>query len=384
MRTAAKGLPFFSIPTKIWFTVLTIEPGTEARRLIVITEGLKGRDFITLRDFVKAEIETMLEVSLQLKADNTMRRRHADILEGRTLFLMFFNPSLRTRNSFEAGIFQLGGHAHFLQPSATRVPALKGEEVAYQTERISDMARVLSRMGDAIAIRILGDVVGWEYDKGLRIIQEFAKWANVPVINMEDNIYHPCQGMADVMTLRELFGPDLRGRKLGVSWTFSPSTKKPIAPHHDFMYAASFFGPDIIFAHPPEMRIDPEIEAAIRANVEANGGSYAVVDNMEDACEQADVVYAKNYVCLDLLPPVEPDPRHDEMTKLFSKYRDWIADEKRMNLAKPGARYMHCLPCERGFEVSDEVLDGKWGVTAFDEAENRLHAQKGVMACIIP
>ncbi len=162
--------------------------------------------------------------------------------------------------------------------------------------------------------------------------------------------------MADVMTLRELFGPDLRGRKLGVSWTYSPSTKKPIAPHHDFMYAASLFGPEIVFAHPPELRIDPEIEAAIQSSVEVNGGSYTVVDSMEEAAENADILYAKNYVCLDLLPPVESEPQHEEMAKLFSKYQSWIADEKRMNLSKPDARYMHCLPCERGFEVSNEVL----------------------------
>ena len=350
----------------------------------MITEGLKGRDFITLRDFTKAEVETMLEVGLQLKADYTMRRPHDDILRGRTLFMMFFNPSLRTRNSFESGIFQLGGHGNFLVPEATRLPTLEGEDVPYQSERISDVARVLSRMGDCIAIRILGDKVGWEYDKALRIIREFAKWSDKPVINMEDNIYHPCQGMADVMTLRELYGRDLRGRKIGVSWTYSPSVKKPIAPHHDFMYAASYFGPDIVFAHPAEMRIDPEVEAAIKANVEANGGSYQVVDKMEDAAAGADILYAKNYVCLDLLPPVTSEPQPDEMAKLFGKYRGWIADEKRMNMAKPDARYMHCLPCERGHEVTDAVLDGKWGITAFDEAENRLHAQKGVMACIIP
>ena len=350
----------------------------------MITEGLKGRDFITLRDFNKVEIETMLEVALQLKAETTMRRRHDDVLPGRTLFMMFFNPSLRTRNSFEAGIFQLGGHAHFLQPEATRLPTLEGEDVPYQSERISDMARVLSRMGDAIAIRILGDKVNWQYDKSLRIIKEFAKWSKVPVINMEDNIYHPCQGMADVMTLRELFGRDLGGRKLAVSWTYSPSTKKPIAPHHDFMYSASLFGPDIVFAHPPELRIDPEIEAAIKANAEASGGSYTVVDNMEDACEGADIVYAKNYVCLDLLPPTQPEPKQDEMAKLFLQYKGWCADAKRMKLAKPSAQYMHCLPCERGYEVTDEVLDSLWGEACFDEAENRLHAQKGVMACIIP
>jgi N-acetylornithine carbamoyltransferase len=350
----------------------------------MITEGLRGRDFITLRDFSKQELDTMLQVGLQLKADYAMRRPHDHLLRGRTLFMMFFNPSLRTRNSFEAGIFQLGGHGNFLVPEATRLPTLEGEDVPYQSERISDVARVLSRMGDCIAIRILGDKVGWEYDKGLRIIREFAKWSDKPVINMEDNVYHPCQGMADVMTLREMYGPDLRGRKIAVSWTYSPSVKKPIAPHHDFMYAASVFGADIVFAHPKEMRIDPDIEKAIVEQAKINGGSYQVVDSMEEACDQADVLYAKNYVCLDLLPPISETPQTDEMAKLFGKYRGWIADSKRLKLAKPTVQYMHCLPCERGYEVTDEVLDGPHGEACFNEAENRLHAQKGVMACIIP
>ncbi|MCE1252464.1 MAG: ornithine carbamoyltransferase [Anaerolineae bacterium] len=350
----------------------------------MITEGLKGRDFINLRDFTREEIDTMIEVGLQLKADNTIRRRHDDILPLRTLFMMFFNPSLRTRNSFEAGIFQLGGHGHFLQPDATRLPTLEGEDQGYGSERISDVARVLSSMGDAIAIRILGDKVNWEYEKSQKIIKEFAKWAEVPVINMEDNKDHPCQGMADLMTLREMWGRDFTGRKVGVTWTWGSSPKKPIAPHHDFMYVASLFGADITFARPKEMRIDPEIEAAIKANVELYGGSYTVSEDMNDACEGADVVYAKNYVALDLLPPVTSKPQPEEMVKLFDKYKNWIADEKRMNLAKPTAQYMHCLPCERGAEVSDAVLDGKWGTACFHEAENRLHAQKGVMACIIP
>jgi N-acetylornithine carbamoyltransferase len=327
----------------------------------------------------------MLEAGLRLKAETAMRRDHRDTLPGRTLLMMFFNPSLRTRNSFEAGIFQLGGHAHFLEPSATRLPTLEGEDVPYQSERIADVARVLSRMGDAIAIRILGGAVDWQYEKSLKIIDEFARYAAVPVINMEDNKYHPNQGMADAMTLWEHLGRDLRGRKLAVSWTYSPSTKKPIAPHHDFMYAASFFGPDIVFAHPQEMRIDPDVEAAIKANVELNGGSYVVVEKMEDACAGADVLYAKNYVCFDLLPPVTAEPQHDEMAKLFEKYKDWIADERRMRLLKDSGFYMHCLPCERGFEVTDAVLDDpNWGTPCYDEAENRLHAQKGVMACIVP
>ncbi len=350
----------------------------------MITEGLKGRDFLSLRDFTREELDTMLEVGLQLKADNTMRRRHDNILPMRTLFMMFFNPSLRTRNSFEAGIFQLGGHGHFLQPDAVRLPTLEGEDQGYGSERISDMARVLSSMGDAIAIRILGAKVNWEYEKAGRIIAEFAKWATVPVINMEDNKDHPCQGMADAMVLREQFGRDLKGRKIGVTWTWGSSTTKPIAPHHDFLYMASLYGADVVFARPKEMRIDPEIESAIKKNCELYGGSYATTENMADAYENADMIYAKNYVCLDMLPPVVSEPKMDEMSKMFAKYKNWICDEKHMKMAKPTAGYMHCLPCERGAEVTDAVLDSEAGKVCFQEAENRLHAQKGVMACIIP
>ncbi len=350
----------------------------------MITEGLKGRDFITLRDFTREEIDTMLDMGLQFKSDFVMRRRHDDVLPLRTLFMMFFNPSLRTRNSFEAGIFQLGGHGHFLQPDASRLPTLEGEDQGYGSERISDVARVLSSMGDCIAIRILGDKVNWEYEKSQKIIREFAKWSQKPVINMEDNKDHPCQGMADLMALREMFGYSFAGRKVGVTWTWGSSPKKPIAPHHDFMYVASLYGADITFARPKEMRIDPEIEAAIKCNVELYGGSYQTTENIDDAFEGADVVYAKNYVALDLLPPVTDKPQQDEMVSLFAKYKNWIADERRMNLAKPTAQYMHCLPCERNAEVTDGVLDGKWGAACWHEAENRLHAQKGMMACIIP
>ncbi len=264
----------------------------------MITEGLKGRDFITLRDFTKEEIDTMLDVALQLKADNDHApppRRHPadahavhDVLQP----IPAHPQQLRGRH-LPAG----RARATSCSPMPPACPPWKAKTRA-MAQSASRMSPGCSpRMGDCIAIRILGDKVGWEYDKSLKIIKEFAKWSHVPVINMEDNIYHPCQGMADVMTLREMFGRDLRGRKLGVTWTWGSTPKKPIAPHHDFMYAASFYGADIVFARPPEMHIDPDIEAAIKANVEANGGSYSVSDKMEDACENADIVYAKNYVC---------------------------------------------------------------------------------------
>jgi len=132
----------------------------------VITEGLKGRDFITLRDFSKNEIETMLEVGLRLKAENAIRRDHRDVLPGRTLLMMFFNPSLRTRNSFEAGIFQLGGHGHFLEPSATRMPTLEGEDVAYQSERIADVARVRDRVQSLLKTQASDAALGRSFCAG--------------------------------------------------------------------------------------------------------------------------------------------------------------------------------------------------------------------------
>ena len=155
--------------------------------------SLRGRDFITWLDFTRDEMETILDTAHDLKRKQLRREPHR-ILEGMTLFMLFYNMSLRTRNSFEAGMTQLGGHAHFLQPGAVYTPALKGEEKAYSTERISDVARVLAEMGDGIAIRIYGKHTGWQYGKGNLIVREFANWSRVAVINMEDDMYHPCHG----------------------------------------------------------------------------------------------------------------------------------------------------------------------------------------------
>ncbi len=159
------------------------------------THAWKGRDFLAETDFTREEIETILDVAEELKRDRAMGKPHDDILRGKTLFMIFYNQSLRTRNSFEAGMTQLGGHAHYLDPSKIYTPAMEGREVAYSTERVSDVARVLDRMGDVISIRLLRRS-GWIGNTGgrMRRLRQFARWANIPVINMEDDIYHPCQG----------------------------------------------------------------------------------------------------------------------------------------------------------------------------------------------
>ena len=144
------------------------------------THAWKGRDFLAETDFTREEIETVLEVAQELKRDRAMGKPHDDILRGKTLFMIFYNQSLRTRNSFEAGMTQLGGHAHYLDPSRIYTPALEGREKPYSTERVSDVARTLARMGDAIAIRCYGDPVEWEYGGAHQMIREFARWADIP------------------------------------------------------------------------------------------------------------------------------------------------------------------------------------------------------------
>ncbi|HHY95943.1 MAG TPA: ornithine carbamoyltransferase [Firmicutes bacterium] len=344
------------------------------------TKSLRGRDFITVLDFSKEELETILRLAEQLKLDRAAEKSNL-LLKEKTLFLLFYNRSLRTRNSFECGMTQLGGHANYLDSEKVYTPAVEGQEVAFVTERVSDVARVLSGMGEGIAIRIFGDPVGWHYGRGNAYLREFAQWATIPVINMEDDVYHPCQAMADMLTLREKWG-NVAGRKIVVSWAYSPSMKKPVSVPHSVMAISSYFGADIVFARPRGFELDPEIIARVKANVATYGGTFEETDSMEEAFRDADAVYPKSWPSLQYLPPQIEKPDFEGMKKLFEANRHWICDGRMMKLAKPDCLYMHCLPADRGFEVTDAVMDGPNSVI-FDQAENRMHVQKAIMALIM-
>lgn len=339
---------------------------------------LRGRDFITLMEFDREEIETILDTAFDLKR-KWIRGEPHELLKGKTLFMLFYNRSLRTRNSFEAGMTQLGGHAHFLEPDAVYTPALPGEEKAYSTERISDVARVLAEMGHGIAIRIYGKNTGWIYGKGNLVIREFARWARIPVINMEDDMYHPCQALADIMTMMEKLGPNLKGKKFVMSWAYSGSVEKPLAVPQSAIIAASFFGMDITLAHPKGFDLDPKILEFVRKNVKRYGGSFKLVYDMDESFKDAVVVYPKSWTSqpTDGKTPMDPE----KAKALFEANRHWITTEEKMKLTND-AIYMHCLPADRGMEVTDEVIDGPNSVI-IEQAANRLHAQKGLMALIM-
>lgn len=341
----------------------------------------RGRDWITIMEWTREELDQILEAAFDLKKKFKQGIKHT-YLDGKTLFLIFYNRSLRTRNSFEAGMTQLGGHAHFLDPKdAIYTPALPGDEIAYTTERIADVARVLSRYGDGIAIRIYGKHAKWTYGRGNLIVREFAKWADVPVINMECDMFHPCQAMADIMTIKEKLG-NPEGKKFVMSWAYTPSVEKPTAVPQSAVLVATLYGMDVVLAHPKGFELDPKIIEWCKQNVDRYGGSFEIAYDMKEAFQDADVVYPKSWLSLEYIPPKRSQPDFEGLKQLFDANKHWICDSEKLEVAKKNAIYMHCLPADRGYEVTDEVIDGPHSVV-FDQAENRLHVQKAIMAMIM-
>jgi ornithine carbamoyltransferase len=319
----------------------------------------KGRDWITTEEWTDNELDVMLDVSGDLKRKFKGHVPHR-YLPDQTIFLMFFDKSTRTRNSFEAGLTQLGGHAHFLTADAMQVS---------HGESAKDTGIILSSYGHAIAIR--HDLIPGE---GNAYMREVAKWAAAPVINMQCDVDHPCQTLADLMTIRELRGRDLRGLKIAVSWAYAPSYAKPLSVPQGLIMLLPRFGMDVVLAHPPEYRLMPETMRAAQANAVRGGGKFRLVDDMDEAFRDADVVIPKSWGCLDTM-----GSRPEESLRIAKQYTNWICDARRMSLAERHALYMHPLPADRGNEVTDEVIDGPRSVV-YAEAENRLHTAKAIMA----
>ena len=332
--------------------------------------SLRGRHLVTCQEWTRDEIDTTLALSCELKRRFKARIPHR-LLPDETVFMIFFEQSTRTRNSIEAGITQLGGHAHDLTPEKMQLT---------HGESAKDTAIVLSRMGHAIACRNCFPGIGNGY------LRELARHATIPVVSMQDDVYHPLQALADLMVMQEHFGRDLRGLKVTISWAYATSHAKPLSVPQSQILLFTRYGMDVTVAAPGEFPLDPAIVARAEANAAEHGARLAFVADMDAAFAGAQVVIPKNWGGFahfapwdPQAPPREAEQRAAAMRANVEKHRDWICDARRMKLASPEARYMHALPADRGNEVTDEVIDGPASIV-YDEAENRLHTSKAVLA----
>jgi ornithine carbamoyltransferase len=317
---------------------------------------LRGRDLISLQEWTREEIDTVLEVAAKLKMDRALGRRHP-ILEDKVLAMLFFFSSTRTRASFEAGMAQLGGHAQFIESRTTQIA---------HGDTPKEIGEILGRYNDGIAIRHVTWGEGNAYQRAV------AQASRVPVLNMQCDLFHPHQILADLLTMKEKKG-ELRGKTITVSWAYAASYQKPLSVPLDLALATTRYGMNVRLVHPAEYRLPQEYVDQAAENARASGGSLELMDDFDAGFKGSDVIYAKSW------GPLLVAKSDEEGAEIGRKYTDWITDERRMALAADDSIYMHPLPADRNIEVADAVIDGPHSVV-YDEAENRLHAQKAVMA----
>jgi N-acetylornithine carbamoyltransferase len=318
-----------------------------------------GTDFISTADWSVDELGVALDVTGELKASFKSGEPHR-LLEDKTLFMIFLDLSTRTRNAFEAGMTQLGGHAHFIDANTSQIA---------HGESPRDMGIILSSYGHGIAIR--HDKVPGEGNAYMRAVAEHAE---APVINLQCDEDHPTQQLADLMTIEEHFSTRiLKGMKVCVSWAYAPSYAKPMSVPQGLALLLPRFGANVVIARPPEYRLMSHVMERARTLAAEGGGSITEVEDMDEGFAGAQVVYPKSWGAEHLFS------NEKEALALNARYRDWICNHERMKRASSDAIYMHCLPADRGHEVTDEVIDGAQSVV-FQQAENRLHSGKSLLA----
>jgi N-acetylornithine carbamoyltransferase len=310
----------------------------------------------------REQIEEVLRSALRFKSGDDVSKP----LAGKSVALVFFNPSLRTRASMQVGIYELGGNAVVLEPGGTSwtLEHRTGQVMdGDKTEHVAEFVRVLERYCVAIGVRTFAALKDWPEERTDPILNAFAKYASVPIINLESAMHHPCQSLADMLTIREKLGAGLK--RVVLTWAWHPKPL-PMAVPNSFALAAAQMGHDLVIAHPPGYDLDEEL-------IESLGSSVEITNDIDAAFTGADVIYAKSWGSKQFYG------NNDQDLATRAQYRSkWIVDEEKMSRTND-AIFMHCLPVRRNVIVTDGVIDSPASVV-IDEAENRLHVQKAILA----
>lgn len=328
--------------------------------------------YLTTEDWSRDDLQSILDDAVNIKREPISSK-----LENKTVALVFFNPSLRTRTSFEVGVFQMGGHAVVLEPGKGAWP-IEFEDGAVmlgdEEEHVKEAARVLSRYCDLICVRAFPKFVDWKIDREDKVIRSFAKHASVPVVNME-TIVHPCQELAIMLAIQERLGRETNNRKFVLSWTYHPKGLNT-AVANSALLIASKFGMDVTLLCPTEQYLlDERYMNAAQENAASQGGSLNITHDIDEAYTGAEIVYAKSWGALPYFGNWEAEK------PLRDQYKHFIVDEEKMAKTN-NALFSHCLPMRRNVKATDAVADSDNSLI-IEEAENRLHVQKALMDHLI-
>jgi N-acetylornithine carbamoyltransferase len=328
--------------------------------------------FLSTIDMSRKQLDQVIESALRFKSgDDTSKP-----LAGKSVALVFFNPSLRTRASMQVGIYELGGNAVVLEPGGTSWTLEHRDSAVMdgdKTEHVAEFVRVLERYCVAIGVRTFAALKNLPEERTDPVLNAFARYASVPIINLESAMHHPCQSLADMLTIREKLG--VGKKRVVLTWAWHPKPL-PMAVPNSFALAAVQMGHDLVIAHPQGYELDEELMETSRQIASAAGGSLEITNDINAAFSGAEVIYAKSWGAKQFYGNTNQD-----IAARAPYRRQWIVDKEKMSRTN-NAIFMHCLPVRRNVIVTDEVIDSAASVV-IDEAENRLHVQKAIMAKLL-
>lgn len=331
------------------------------------------RHAYSLSDFSRAEVEQLLS-----RAEALRGVRDGDQLRGRALVQLYLAPSLRTRTSMELAAKQLGAHCITLEADKLWQLA-SGDGVVMDgaaAEHIREAAPVLARYGDVLAIRAFPSRTSWDDDRHDPVLTAFREHSPVPLINLESTLYHPCQALADLLTIQREVGAGSRPGKVVLSWAPHPKCL-PVAVPNSFALAITQMGWDLTVARPPGYDLPDEVKSQARAFAEASGATLEITEDQDAALDGAQFVYAKSWGRLDRYGLEDQELAERKANSLT----DWRIDSAKLDRGD-GAKFMHCLPIRRNVVATDDVLDSSRSIVV-DQAENRLHVQKALLATLL-